>query len=49
MIYVPYEKLSGLTYPDASPEEKLAHLGALAQISVTEGEIGYIVRVLRWK
>ena len=48
-VYIPRSNLNGLKYPDASSEEKLAYLETLAEISVTEGEIGYIVKIDRWK
>ncbi len=48
-VYIPLANLNGLKYPDTSPEEKLAYLETLAEISVDEGEIGYIVRIVRWK
>ncbi len=48
-VYIPFEKLSLLEYPDASPEEKLEALRGFAEIEVTQGEIGYIVKIIRWK
>lgn len=48
VVYIPYVKLSFMEYADASPEEKLAWLQAHAEIDAAEGEIGLIVRVLRW-
>ena len=48
VIYIPYVKFSYMQYADASAEEKLAWLRENAEIEVTEGEIGSIVKVLRW-
>jgi len=49
VIYIPYIKFSYMDYPDASAEEKLSWLREHAEIEVTEGEIGVIVKVLEWK
>ena len=48
VIYIPFIKFSYMQYADASVEEKLAWLRENAEIEVTEGEIGLIVKVLRW-
>ena len=47
-VYIPHIRFSYMEYPDASPEEKLAWLRSHAEIEVTEGEIGSIVKILRW-
>ena len=49
VIYIPFIKFSYMQYADASVEEKLAWLRENAEVEVTQGEIGLIVKVLRWQ
>lgn len=49
IAYVPFSTLSYIEFGDISPEEKLAYLADHAEIDVTKGNIGYIVKINRWK
>ncbi len=49
VVYIPHVSLNFMSYPDQTPEEKLAWLRERAQISVTPGEIGDIVKIECWK
>ena len=49
VIYIPAIKFSYMEYPDASVEEKISWLRKNAEIEVYEGEIGSIIKILRWK
>ncbi len=46
--YIPYFTLSYIEFNDISAEEKLAYFQKNADITVTEGEIGYLVKIERW-
>ena len=48
IAYVPFSTLSYLEFGDISSEEKLSYLREHAEIEVTEGEIGYIVKINHW-
>ena len=48
IAYVPFSTLSYLEFGDISSEEKLSYLREHAEIEVTEGKIGYIVKINRW-
>ncbi len=49
VAYIPFFTLSYIEFNDITAEEKLAWFEENADITVTEGEIGYIVKIDRWK
>ena len=49
VIYIPYIKLSYLDYPDSTVDEKLDWLSERAEIEVTNGEAGAVVKILAWR
>ena len=48
VVYIPYIRLTYMEYADQTPEEKLDFFRSVADLEVTEGEIGYIVKIVRW-
>ncbi len=48
LVYIPFFTLSYITHETMSPQEYLAYFEENADITVTEGEIGYFVRILSW-
>lgn len=48
VAYIPFFTLSYIEFNDITPEEKLAYFERNADITVTRGEIGYIVKIERW-
>ena len=48
VAYIPYFTLSYIRFNDITAEEKLSYFRNNADVEVTEGEIGYIVKITRW-
>ena len=48
VAYIPFFTLSYIEFGDITPEEKLSYFEKNADITVTQGEIGYIVSINRW-
>ena len=48
VFYIPYETLCYMEFEDDTYEAKMAYLQSVAEVSVENGEAGYIVSVDRW-
>ena len=49
VAYIPFFSLSYIDLGDITPEEKIAYFKSVADVTVTKGEIGYILQLDNWR
>lgn len=49
VAYIPFFSLSYIDLGDITPEEKIAYFESVADVTVTRGEVGYILRLENWR